>query len=544
VTYQPVLQPTVAPARPRPGRVVLGLLLVLPALALLGWSYVWPTIWNVQKSFTDAQLLRGPAHGVGIANYRALFQGTGFLPAVGYALTLAVVPLLLVAVVAPALAWAAHRTGTAARWVVRVALAVPLVAYAPTAMALGWVLDHVDVRSHDVYLKSAGDVRTALWLGTSGLVCAVGVTAYLAALRRRDPARPTWPAALVVGGLLTLAVLAIALQQIAYPYLLIRAAGPKARQTPALLILQVFGERLNVGLGAAASTLLLVLLGMAGLAAAVLILVSRLRIEFDPGYRSAEQEAGWSTPRILAAVGAGVLLVAVLVVAGIGLWPWLSRLGRSAPLPGAGPLTLLRNTWLPPLLSASVGVGVALLAAFGIGALRPLGRFSELLLLPFAPWLFVGFAPLVTHAFVSTDHDRSNAFLALVPASWVSVPALFLATLLVRGQAARLRASGARGADAVVRAYLLPVLPMALLLFGAVWLWQAQDVMWQEIMSNPQVNPTVTMALLNTTALYDTRNVLGAVLPAGILAVLVALALAAQLGYLDRLAIRVGADSR
>src|SRR5437763_1919668 len=127
VTYQPVS------ARPRPGRVVLGLLLVLPALALLGWSYVWPTIWNVQKSFTNAGLTKDGSHGVGIANYKALFQGTGFLPAVGYALTLAVVPLLLVAVVAPALAWAAHRTGTAARWVVRVALAVPLVAYAPTA---------------------------------------------------------------------------------------------------------------------------------------------------------------------------------------------------------------------------------------------------------------------------------------------------------------------------------------------------------------------------------------------------------------------------
>ena len=84
---------------------------------------------------------------------------------------------------------------------------------------------------------------------------------------------------------------------------------------------------------------------------------------------------------------------------------------------------------------------------------------------------------------------------------------------------------------------------MALLLLGAVWVWQAQDVMWQEIMSNPSVNPTVTMALLTTTGLYETRDVLGALLPAGILAVLVALALGAQLGYLDRLAIRVGADA-
>src|SRR5262249_11714013 len=128
VTYPPPapvppwpVAPPAPPSARRPGRIVLGLLLVLPALALLGWSYVWPTIWNVQKSFTNARLTGDGSHGVGIANYKALFQGTGFLPAVGYALTLAVVPLLLVAVVAPALAWAAHRTGTAARWVVRVA---------------------------------------------------------------------------------------------------------------------------------------------------------------------------------------------------------------------------------------------------------------------------------------------------------------------------------------------------------------------------------------------------------------------------------------
>jgi ABC-type sugar transport system permease subunit len=534
--------PTAVPAGRRPVRIVVGLLLVLPALAMLALSYVWPAFWNLQKSFSAYRLNAGPAHGAGFANYRALFQGGGFLSAVGFSLTLALVPLLLVTVVAPALAWAAHRTGTVARWVVRVALALPLVAYAPTAMALGWALDHVNLKSENVYLKSAGDSRTALWLGSFGLVCSVGVTAYLATLRRRDAVRRTWPAAVVVGALLGLAVLAVAMQQLAYPYLLRRAAGPGAPRTPALLILEAFGERFDVGVAAAISTLLLILLGLAGLAAVALILGSRLRIEFDPRYRSAEQEAGWSTPRIVAAAGTAVALIAVLVVAGIGLWPWLSRLNSTAPLPGAGPLTLLRNTWLPPLLSTVVGVAVAVLAAFGIGALRPLGRFSELLLLPFAPWLFVGFAPLVTHAFLSTDHSRGNAFLSLVPASWVSIPALFIATLLVRGQAARLRATGGRGADAVVRAYVLPVLPMVLLLFGAVWIWQAQDLMWQEIMSNPADNPTVVMSLLTTTGLYDTRNVLGAVLPALLLTVLVVLAIAAQVGYLDRIAIRAGRE--
>ena len=37
---------------------------------------------------------------------------------------------------------------------------------------------------------------------------------------------------------------------------------------------------------------------------------------------------------------------------------------------------------------------IAYLGALGIGALRPLGRYSEWLLLPFSPWLFITALPL------------------------------------------------------------------------------------------------------------------------------------------------------
>jgi len=141
----------------------------------------------------------------------------------------------------------------------------------------------VNLKSPDVYLKSAGDVRTATWLGTFGLGCSVAVTAYLAALRRRTATRRTWQAAVVVGGLLGLATFALALQQLAYPYLLRRAAGTHAPQTPALLILHSFGELYLVGTAAASGTLLLIMLAVLGVAATALILLSRLRIEFDPG---------------------------------------------------------------------------------------------------------------------------------------------------------------------------------------------------------------------------------------------------------------------
>ncbi len=113
---------------------------------------------------------------------------------------------------------------------------------------------------------------------------------------------------------------------------------------------------------------------------------------------------------------------------------------------------MLVNTWLPPLPVAVVGIGVAALAGFGIGALRPLGRRSELLLLPFAPWLFVGLGPLLPHAANSLYSDAAaGGFAGLIPPVWLSIPALFLTTLFFRGQAAR-RAAAAT----------LPPLPVAL----------------------------------------------------------------------------------
>jgi ABC-type sugar transport system permease subunit len=502
----------------------LGWVLVLPAFALLLWSYVWPTVWNVWTSFRRVRLFTGdPDRNVGFANYDYAFQH-GFWASVGYALTLVAVPLLVVAVAAPALAWAAHHGGTAARWIVRVALALPLVAYAPAAIAVGWALDH----------RGAGTVRPAAWWGTFGLGCAVAVTAYLAALRRRTPGRPAWPAAVVVGGLLALAAIALALQGFTYPYV-ISAGGPNnSTMTPMLLLFRNNFILASFGSGAAVATLLLIPLMLLGIAATVLVIATRLRIEVDPGYRSADEPRGWPPGRLVAIVATVVLLAIVLAVSLYGLWPWLSRLGDTTPPRGAGPALL--NTWLPPLVSTTVGVGVALLAGLGIGAFRPLGRYSELLLLPFAPWLFVGTGPLLGSAFSRMAHDRQlGSFFGLVPPTWVAIPVLFVATLLFRGQEARWRAE--RGD--VARFLVLPVLPMVPLLFGAVWLWQAQDMLWQLAASNPE-RPTAPAFLPGYAGYVPGHTGIGLVLPVALLVVFALLAIAAQLAYLDRVAVRVG----
>ena len=60
------------------------------------------------------------------------------------------------------------------------------------------------------------------------------------------------------------------------------------------------------------------------------------------------------------------------------------------------------NTLVPPAMSIFLlQLPIAYLGALGIGALRPLGRWSEWLLLPFAPWLFITALPLGIRSWLS-----------------------------------------------------------------------------------------------------------------------------------------------
>lgn len=165
---------------------------------------------------------------------------------------------------------------------------------------------------------------------------------------------------------------------------------------------------------------------------------------------------------VLAVVVATALLVAFAL-------PWLttvfstglSSTGVSSGT-GAARVTFANQvrTWLPAALGALVSVGVAYAAALGIGALRPLGKGSEWLLLPFAPWLLAGSGTLAFSQWsLARDLDLIGTFAALIPPVLVSVPALVVLTLLCRGLAQRATTGFARGV-------LLPSLPMAGVLAG------------------------------------------------------------------------------
>jgi hypothetical protein len=156
--------------------------------------------------------------------------------------------------------------------------------------------------------------------------------------------------------------------------------------------------------------------------------------------------------------------------------------------------------------AAPVGIAVlfvqlplAYLAALGIGALQPLGRRSEWLLVLFSPWLFVTAGPLSIVAFqrLSGVHLLNTLF-ALVSPLWLSIPMLFVLTLFFKGQAPRWRAACAAGQPAgaaFFRTLILPSLPLAFLLVCVAFAIGQQELLWPMIAAAKQQWRTVPVAL-------------------------------------------------
>jgi ABC-type sugar transport system permease subunit len=512
---------------------LVGLLLAVPAAIALLIGFAWPTGRTIWWSLHEHSGLGGTGDWVGLDNYQRLVEFEGSWQAVGFALLLATLPLLTLLLVAPLVAVAAHHGGRAFRLIVRLGLTVPMVCFAPVALAVAWGIERFDITGPRV------SVWAAVGLTMFGLILGLGVTFYLAALRGRGPGRSAWPAGLTVGALALIGTLAVALQLFTYP-LVITGGGPAGQTATPMLNQYQFGlQRFEFGFSAAQATLILLPVMALGIAAALVVILTGLRIELatpDPA-----PAATWTGSRTVAAIAviAGLLVVLGLTV--YGFWPWLTGLGRLG-LDQDGVGTMLVRTWLAPIVSTVIGVGLAAVAGFGIGALRPLGRWSEVLLLPFAPWLFVGIGPLFLVKFDSARNGgRLDSFLGAIPPIWLVVPALFLFTVLFRGLEHRRRARAAGGADPGVASVLVPALPMLALVGAATWLVQSQSLLWGLMTSlQERTAPVYLMSQLGELTAFADEIPYGLVLPFPLILVLAAGLGLLQVLYLDRLAIRTG----
>ncbi|MFG1710091.1 hypothetical protein ACFLIM_43680 [Nonomuraea sp. M3C6] len=528
-----------SPTPPQAPSPALGWLLAVPALLGTLISLVLPTGQTIWLSLQSGGVLRESTF-VGPANYAELLGEGEFWRALGFTLSLIVMPLLVALVVGPLLALSLDRAGTWPRRAGRIALSLAVVTFSPVGVAAAWIRGAMPNASGVATLAEGlrdpatapGTLRLIIVAATFGVVCALALTAFLPALRGGSVA----PAMLVVGALVGLATVAVGLQVFSIGLVLTRGGPERSTETLAGLQYDYAFRLAEFGPGAAVAALTGVIVGVLGIVATVIAVASRTRITLTPRVApsAAYPPAGGLTERRPGPVGVAVgvtVLVVVVAVALVCTWPWIDGV-LAVPENGVGGLRAQLNTWVPAVAGALVSVGVAYLAALGIGGLRPLGRGSEWSLLVFAPWLFVGPGPLgVANWQNMRNMGLIDTFLALFPPLLVSVPALLVLTLLCKGLAERTDRDFFSGV-------FLPSLPMAGILAGAVALMNAQDLLWPLLVAQKSelfTAPVAQMAQLGgfTVATPD----VGAATPLVVVVVALVAAVAAQVFYLDRLAV-------
>jgi ABC-type sugar transport system permease subunit len=495
-------------------RVVIGLGLLLPAALCCISVLVVPSVGTAALSFFDYNGIRAPDFVRG-DNYAQLFQDPRFSEALGFTLSSVAVRVAVVVLVPLLLALAVNEFGRIVRIPVRLLFTIPLALFAPVVTVLAWgVVLHprdglVGIISRDLGLQvrpwlmdpemAKRVVLSVDGLTTFGLACGLGLILYLAALRGPGAQAPSWKAVrkpLVVTWLAgLLATIALAPQSFALSFVLTR--GGPADSTMALALYQyiVSFTRFQFGAGAALGTLSLVVAVLLGLGTGLIVVLTGLRLERVPWGK----EVGLITRGGRRKVIAVLLLLVMVFIASTGcllsalprLWNVLTSLGLpeayAEALKGPSPASMGQawvNTILSPFLAIFLlQMPIAYVAALGIGALRPLGKRSELLLLLFSPWLFVTVGPLSPVAYlIARQLNLADTAAALLLPSLFSVPVLFVLTLFFKGQEPKWRAvlaeEGQPPAKAFFSILIVPSLPLAILLACASLLFSMQDLLW------------------------------------------------------------------
>ena len=212
-----------------------------------------------------------------------------------------------------------------------------------------------------------------------------------------------------------------------------------------------------------------------------------------------------------------------------GLTPTL--LGQLTP--GIQHQLLLVLAWLGLVVPATY------LAALGIGGLRPFGRHSEWILLPFFPFFFVSIGTLwpVFYQLMLKYSLFRNPLVVIYPIL-ASVPFLVLLTLFFKGQREQWIYTTPR--PSFFRGVVLPSLPVTVTLALAGSVFVVRDLLWQLVSGSK--NDNLVQILLDNVEELSTNGMSSLVLifaAGSILAFFPVLAVL-QVLVIDRIRIRAG----
>lgn len=526
----------------------LGWLLMLPGL--LAWlvALVAPSLDLFRLSLLDVSLV-GQSTFVGLRNYQAL-STPQVQEALNFTLLVAAVRLAVMMLVPLVLALAINEFGRVVRAIARLVTTVPLALFAPAAALVAWRT----VATIGQGLPLVEHPRRTLLLidsaVTFGLVCGLGLIFYLAALRGsgddpprlRDVGLPlvvTWAVGVI-------AVFALSLQTFALSLLL--TGGQFQTGTLATTQYDLWFRFLDFGASAALAFPLLLVLSMLGLIAGAIVVFARLRLETVPSAKTSQLLGKGIAAVVFRILAAIVALNVVIQMCSLTTRPVNALEATQArPADPPVPVPVVRTT-LSTLLPSLIGVLVlqipfTYLTALAIGALRSLGKHSELLLLLFAPWLFVTSSGL-SLVFLRWRIGLGLAgTLALIPPVLVNVPVLFVLTLYFKGHESKWQNEGPESGT-LFQNVVLPSLPLTALLALVALHASMQDVFWSLTLRAGGVNPrTATLS----TALFEligrrsidlpllSRAVLLLWMPVSVVFLLLYGVL--QVTYLDRLAL-------
>ena len=542
--------------------ILLGILFLIPAVFACGASQLALTIGTVSASLHKSSLI-GSGVFIGLQNFTRLFQDKVLIQALGYTAQTMLERVLAVALVPLLLSWGASRLRRSLRLGLKLLFTLPVAIFSPVAVALMWSL----------FIKSSGGAAGKTLLATPslvpgfllgldfvytlGLACGVGFLFGLASFRdpKTNPAKPLF----IAWGIGILAAIASSLQSFTFSYVITSGGPASATTNVAYYLFRTAFASMNFGYGAAIATLLIFLLAILGVIAGGLAIISGLKFAVVAKSVTGEatsQDGASARSRLIALILGLVGGMAALIVGLLPLGVTITTAGLSrdiSALQKAMPLgTTLVNTLLPPIFSVLLlQFPLSYLAALGIGALRPLGRHSEWLLLPFTPWLFTGLVPLsIVILQLYRQVGRYGTLVGQIQPLALSVPILFILTLFFKGQTRAFqdkRAQGISGVRAFFVSHVFPSLPLAALFVIAGVCISIQNSFWSLVFDLKPAQFSANSALIVMQRMYTSAL---PTLAAGILSVWITSLLIVflvfgvfQVFYLDRISLSAGREA-
>jgi ABC-type sugar transport system permease subunit len=485
-------------------RIGLAAVLLLPAVLCCASQYAWPSLLTIVASFQDVSGLGASGQFVGADNYTNLFGSRPFITSVGFTLAILVVRLLAVTVVPLMVGYGLTALGAGPRKLIQAGLMFAVALFAPVAIGITWrllTLPNGGLISGPVFSNPV-TARLAL-LGIDGLYI-LGLAVAAGAVLYPMAARSGKAAIALVFGVFVIAVITTSLQTLVLPLVTTGGGPANSTTTLGLFLYRSVLQQFQFGVGAVVGTLILIPVMLLGLVAGILIVATRLSFaQSEPLPVDAANANRKPLKMGLLVLG---LLPAILCCAASGLpLPWVAvtslggnAYGRFFADTNMGAIAV--NTFLPAFVSAFfIELPVALAGAFAIGALRPLGKRSGVLLLVFSPWLFITVLPLLVPLIQSLmDSGRLSEFTALFTPFALSVPMLFILTLFFKGRTSA-------NAAPVQAGLLLQALPLALGLTCLSFLMHLNEFLWPLLVAVRPDSYTLPL-LINQTAQQSVGN--------------------------------------